>query len=73
MRELFLRRNGLLNRDRATPVPRRCLFAIKRKIVKIPPRPEVIRERYADFLRKQSSYLENYKRRYLDRAEQKKN
>ena len=38
---------------------------IRKVVIKIPPRPEVIKERYAGFLAEQAKYLENYKSRYV--------
>ena len=32
---------------------------IRKVVIKIPPRPEVIKERYAGFLAEQAKYLEN--------------
>ena len=37
----------------------------KWKPLKVPPRPELIRERYAEFFRKQTRFLEHYKELYL--------
>ena len=37
----------------------------KRKTLRVPPRPELIRERYAKFFQEQSRFLKNYKELYL--------
>ena len=37
----------------------------KWKPLRVPPRPELIRERYAQFFKKQSLFLKNYKELYL--------
>ena len=37
----------------------------RKTVIKVPPRPEVIRERYAGFLAEQARFLENYKRNYI--------
>ena len=37
----------------------------KWKPLRVPPRPEIIRERYAKFFREQARFLKNYKELYL--------
>lgn len=37
----------------------------KKIVFKVPPRPEVIRERYADFFEKQAAFLRKYKQGYV--------
>ena len=37
----------------------------KWKPLRVPPRPELIRDRYAKFLKEQSRFLKNYKELYL--------
>ena len=43
----------------------------KWKPLKVPPRPELIRDRYAKFFRKQTSFLERYKELYLAAMKQR--
>ena len=63
--ELFAPACGLLFRSPDGIPEGGASFAIKPKTCRIPPRPEVIRERYAEFLREHQLFLENYKQRYL--------
>jgi len=44
---------------------------IKKVVIKIPPRPEVIKERYAGFLAEQAKFLEEYKYRYVSGMNQR--
>ena len=37
----------------------------------MPPRPELIRERYSEFFRKHTSFLEQYKKLYLAAMKQR--
>ena len=43
----------------------------KRFIIKVPPRPAVIRERYAGFLSELNRYLDHYKQGFIDRMNEK--
>ena len=48
----------------------------RKTVIKVPPRPEVIRERYAGFLAEQARFLENYicgmNERFALRSEEKR-
>jgi len=43
----------------------------KRFIIKVPPRPAVIRERYAGFLSELNRYLDHYKQGFIDGMNEK--